>query len=142
MSAKKGKRKIETRTLLYILLAIVIIGGGYLYITSQEASDDYYYVDYVLENSDTFIKNNQTIIVEGYLDLDLDNDVFIVPIYQDDVTGKSPTRLRLDYSNIENFTTTYLNNEKYHFTGKLIKDESDPFGLAVTFIMTDITDSW
>lgn len=142
MSAKKGKRKLETKTLLYILLVIVIIGGGYVYITTLEPTADYYYVGYVLENSDSFIENNQTIIVEGYLDLELDNDVFIVPILQDEKSGKSPTRLKLDYSNIENFTTTYQENVKYHFTGTLKKDESDPHNLAVIFVMTGITDSW
>jgi len=132
MSVKKSRRKIETRTILYILIVIIIIGGAYIFITSQPASKTYYDPIKVLNNKEKFVEMGE-IIIEGYYDADVVEGGGIVSTSNTDPgSEEQPTGLRLDITNVEN-TSKLQENVKLHFTGTLVKDETDPLGNAVIF---------
>lgn len=137
MSAKKGKRKIETRTVLYILLVLVIIGGAYVFISSQEEMPTYYSPSYVLKNSDRFIEENETIIIKGYWDANVVEGGGLIDDFQDIGSGEITNVLKLDYTNVLNASTKLDQNLMLLFTGKLAIDPSNP--LAIIFEATEIT---
>ena len=143
MSAKKGRKMIETRTLLYILLVIIIIGAAYIFITSQEPAEPWYDPDYVLSNKESFVKSGETIIIEGYYDADVvDGGGIVKSSYQDPGSGEPTNGLRLNTDNVKNASDKKVENVKLHFTGHLEYIDSDnPFS-GVVFIASEISDSW
>ena len=136
MSAKKGKRKIETKTVLYILLVLVIIGGAYVFISSQEETPTYYSPSYVLKNSDRFIEENKAIIIKGYWDANVVEGGGLIDDFQDIGSGEITNVLKLDYTNVLNASTKLDQNLMLLFTGKLAIDPSNP--LAIIFEATEI----
>ena len=142
MSAKKGRRKIETRTLLYILLVIIIICGAYIFISSQEPTPTYYNPEYVKANSASFIESGETIIIEGYYDSNVEGGGIVKTSYQDPGSGTPATGLKLDASNVANFSEKLIENTKLHFTGHLEYITPDNMYSGVVFIASEITDSW
>jgi len=140
MVAKKGRRKIETKTVLYILIIVIIIGGIYIFISSQPPKTDYRDPEDVLANKDDIISRNQTIIIRGYYDADVVEGGGIVSISYAHSGAEDPTHgLPLDTTKVDNLSKL-RENEVLLFTGKLVYDESDPFGNSVIFEATKIDD--
>ena len=139
MSAKKGRRKIETRTLLYISLVIIIIGAAYIFISSQESTPTYYDPEYVLANSAYFIESGETIIVRGYYDADVVEGGGIVSDYQAVGSELPATGLRLNATAVENVTTKLKEGVLLYFTGHLEYIDPDNVYSDVVFIATEIT---
>jgi len=107
----KGKN-IENRTILIIFAVVLIILAGYYIITNLPATKNYLSVEEVLRNKENYL-NNGTIIIRGYYDSNLQAIVSTMS----DVIGKS--FLRLDYTEVENYTDILKNGVKFDFTGIL-----------------------
>ena len=142
MSAKKGRKMIETRTLLYILLVIIIIGGIYIFISSQGPAEKWYDPEYILSNKESFVESGETIIIEGYYDPITGDGSIVKSSYQDPGSEPSTRALKLDATNVANYTEKLVEHTKLHFTGHLEYIDSDnPFS-GVVFIASEISDSW
>jgi len=135
MSAKKGKRKIETKTVLYILLVLVIICGAYVFISSQEEPPTYYDPIYVLENEDRFMSKN--ILIEGYYD----ENVGIASFPESVASGPLTKGLGIDPSNLDNDSKNNLTeNRKLYFAGHLEYIDPDNVEISgVVFILDKVT---
>jgi len=107
----KGKN-IENRTILIIFAVVLIILAGYYIITNLPATKNYLSVEEVLRNKENYL-NNGTIIIRGYYDSNLQAIVSTMS----DIIGKS--FLRLDYTEVENYTDILKNGVKFDFTGIL-----------------------
>jgi len=139
MSAKKGRRKIETRTLLYISLVIIIIGGVYIFISNQPPEIKKYSPSSVKANSAYFIEKGETIIVRGYY-YDVEGGV-IVDDFRDIGSELPPSGLKLDATGVDNVTTKLSEGILLYFTGHLEYIDLDPEVefRDVIFIATEIT---
>lgn len=126
---KRKKKFLDTRTLLYILIAIIIVGGAYLVITNLPPEEEYLTPEEVLANKDHYL--NQNIKVRGYYEV---SDTPIVVSTLSTVEGRA--ELRIDYSNIENATDDLIEGEKFDFTGELIKQDT-PTGFDVILVLDE-----
>jgi len=134
MSAKKGRRKIETRTLLYILIAIVIISAAYTYISSLPAATKYYSVESVLSNKENYI--GKTITIKAYYDADLG----IVDDIETVSSGAPTSGLKIDSSNLDNTSKNNLiENKKLHFAGHLEYIDPKNELIGVIFTLDEVT---
>jgi len=112
MSAKS--RKFDFRTMLYIIIILLIlVAAAYLILGDNEESATVYSPIEVLTNKNNFV--NKNIIVEGIYYSDGD---YVGEPTSDD--NPNPTfLLRLDITNVNNFTTLVQDGNKYKFSGTL-----------------------
>ena len=138
MSATKGRRKIETRTLLYILLVVVIIGGVYIFITNQPPEIEKYSPSDVIDDKIDLIESGETIIVRGYYYADV-KDGGLVDVFRDIGSEVPASGLKLDATGVDNVTIKLSEGVRLDFTGHLeYIDPDKPFS-DVIFIATEIT---
>ncbi|UCF49097.1 MAG: hypothetical protein JSU91_04930 [Thermoplasmatales archaeon] len=118
----KGKKKLlDTRQLLIILIVIIIIGGAYLIITNLPPEEEYLTPETILRNKDTYL--NQNIKVRGF---------YLVEEYPVIVSTLSTVEGRAELRIVDNVNATedLIENEKYDFTGVLIRQDT-PTGFDV-----------
>jgi hypothetical protein len=124
-----GKR-FNTRTILIVLLVLLIIVAVCVVIINLPPQEKYHSVEEVLRNSNQYL--NQTISVRGYYTFNPDP---VIVSTLSTTTGRS--ELKLDYSNINNATDRLISGTLYIFTGKLMKDESNPLADDVILVAED-----
>jgi hypothetical protein len=137
MSARR--RKLETRTLLTILLVVLIIIAIAYFILNSPDEPRVLTVEEVLTNPDTYLFENinDVIIVKGELS-SIHGTYNYSLIHPTTDPNPDPTRwLNLDTSAIKNETTELSTGTIYKISGRLMKDESSPAGLSVILIVTD-----
>jgi hypothetical protein len=128
---KRKKNLLDTRTLLILLIVIVVIGGAYLIITNLPPEEDFLTPETILANKETYL--NKNIKVRGFY---LREEFPLVVSTLSTVEGRA--ELRIDYSNIENATDELIENEKYDFSGELVKQDT-PTGFDVILILEKIS---
>ena len=128
---KRKKNLLDTRTLLILLIVIVVIGGAYLIITNLPPEEDFLTPETILANKETYL--NKNIKVRGFY---LRAEFPLVVSTLSTVEGRA--ELRIDYSNIANATDELIENEKYDFTGELVKQDT-PTGFDVILILEKIS---
>jgi len=112
MSAKH--RKLDFRTMLYILLVVLIaVAMIYIFLGPKNESKKVYTPKEILTNKNLYV--NKEIIVEGIY-RSRDNAVGMPTT---DPNPYDPYMIPLDGSNIENFTAQVSDGNKYQFTGTL-----------------------
>jgi hypothetical protein len=135
MSAKRSK--LDTRTILYILIIILVIVGGYYLITNMPEEVKTYSPDDVLRQQNQLI--GKTIVVEGYYDPDIYSGSIVS-------TTVAPTSgLRADISGLDNESLPLNTNVKYEFKGVLerITEESEgpaPPNVVVILIVDEVNE--
>ena len=133
MTAKH--RKWDTRTILAILLVILIITAIAYFVLSYEGEPRFYSVEEVLTNKDQLL--NDEIIVKGELYSPSPDGYPYSLITPTTDPNPEPSRwLNLDTSDVANVTTELSAGTTYKIKGRLVKDYSDPFGIAVIFIVS------
>jgi len=115
----KKKSRIETRTVIIILIVLAIIGAGYIIFINLPESVDFVTIAEVNTNKANFV--NTTQIVIG--DFNIYNGY---PVIEASSSVKDENdRLKLNYDNIQNASDNLIQGEKYYFTGTLVWDEPD-----------------
>jgi hypothetical protein len=111
---------------------IVIVGGAYLVITNLPPEENFLTPETVLANKDTYL--DKTITVRGFYFTESEEISFVVSTL---LTTEGRAELRIDYSDIENATDILFENEKYDFTGELIRQDT-PTGFDVILVLDEI----
>jgi hypothetical protein len=115
----KKKSRIDTRTVIIILIALAIIASGYVIFINLPPTVEYVTIAEVNSNKPNFVNTTQTVIG----DFNVYNGY---PVIEATSTVKDENdRLKLNYENIQNASDNLIQGEKYYFTGTLIWDEPD-----------------
>jgi hypothetical protein len=118
---KSKKNFLDTRSLLIILIVIVIVGGAYLIISNLPPEEDFLTPENVLANKETYL--NQNIKVRGFYIVE-ENPIVVSTLST--VEGRAELRI---IDNV-NATDDIFAEEKYDFTGELIRQDT-PTGFDV-----------
>ena len=126
----KKKSRIETRTVLIILIILAIIGAGYVIFINLPPSVEYITVEELNNNKENFIDTKQTVI--GTFDIYNGEPVIV----STSTAIEENRRLKLNYDNIENASDNLIQGEKYYFTGTIVWDDPDnPLALPTRVIL-------
>jgi len=128
MSAKRSK--IDTRTMLYILIVVLIVIGAYYFISNMSEPEKWYSPGDVRENL-----VGQKINVQGFYEPDL-YDGSIVSDYNNVDEGF----LRVDLSNVDSNLLPLKTQTKFKFTGELQEITGEFQGLTVLILMAESVD--
>lgn len=124
---RKGKKLINTRTILIILLAVCVVAVAYILITADSGdSQEIFTVKKVIEKSDELIESQEEITVVGYYNYFDENTAEVTDTQ---ILPNAPLpqhKLLVDYSGVENPPALNTGNAKYFFTGILEKDNQNP----------------
>lgn len=112
MVEKKGWKKIETKTLLMVLIAVAIILAIYFYVSNLEPTPKVYEPDDINSNTRKYI--GKTVIVKGYYDGTLGE----ITKTSDPADSPPLQRLRVDLTNIP-VNDTPVEGSQYEITGEI-----------------------
>ncbi len=114
----RGKKLIETKTLIYILIVLLIAGGVYLLISSTEDTEKVYDIEDIYAKNDGLGFINKTITIKGYYNSYY--EVITSPNNYDDATRNQILKVDMDENNIN--TSNIVYTTPYEFTGEIKKD--------------------